>query len=328
MIRSLSFDNILNKKYEYIPFSKDFMDAFGKRQKSGAWIVYGKSGQGKTSFTFQLAREFDRIGYKVLFISLEMGVESDFRDSLLGFMNSSRSGMLFWDEVPTFDEFDEFLGKQRSPDVVIIDSLQSLEGEMDVTAKQLVELRKKYRKKIFVYISHVEGKEVQGTVAYRVKRDCFSRIEVNGFCARYMSRGVPGPKGISCVAGKDRDERRGPSGEVTNHLTAIAMNKTIELPAVLLPRSGAYTASDGNSGWTRMNTGILSGSSSSGGRTTMLAELCKSEAARLIGTPLNLNGRKDPGETGETGTGQGHLRRVNGHRFSQQELPQRQSRGG
>ena len=53
MIRSLSFDNILNKKYEYIPFSKDFMDAFGKRQKSGAWIVYGKSGQGKTSFTFQ-----------------------------------------------------------------------------------------------------------------------------------------------------------------------------------------------------------------------------------------------------------------------------------
>ena len=43
MIRSLSFDNILNKKYEYIPFSKDFMDAFGKRQKSGAWIVYGLS---------------------------------------------------------------------------------------------------------------------------------------------------------------------------------------------------------------------------------------------------------------------------------------------
>ena len=53
--------------------------------------------------------------------------------------------------------------------MVIIDSLQSLEGEMDVTAKQLVELRKKYRKKIFVYISHVEGKEVQGTVAYRVR---------------------------------------------------------------------------------------------------------------------------------------------------------------
>ena len=68
----------------------------------GAWIVYGKSGQGKTSFTFQLAREFDRIGYKVLFISLEMGVESDFRDSLLGFMNSSRSGMLFWGRGPHF----------------------------------------------------------------------------------------------------------------------------------------------------------------------------------------------------------------------------------
>lgn len=41
MIRSLSFDNILNKKYEYIPFSKDFMDAFGKRQKSGGHTLRG-----------------------------------------------------------------------------------------------------------------------------------------------------------------------------------------------------------------------------------------------------------------------------------------------
>ena len=88
------------------------MDAFGKRQKSGAWIVYGKSGQGKTSFTFQLAREFDRIGYKVLFISLEMGVESDFRDSLLGFMNSSRSGMLFWDESPLLMSLTNFSGNR------------------------------------------------------------------------------------------------------------------------------------------------------------------------------------------------------------------------
>lgn len=199
MIRSLSFDNILNKRYEYIPFGREFMDAFGKRQKSGAWIVYGKSGQGKTSFTFQLAREFDRIGYKVLFASLEMGTEADFKDSLLGFMNSSKSGMIFWDEMPTFEEFDEYLSKQRSPDVIIIDSLQSLEGEMDVTANQLIELRKKYKKKIFIYISHVEGREVQGTMAYRIKRDCFSRIEVNGFRAKYISRGAPGPKGFYVI---------------------------------------------------------------------------------------------------------------------------------
>lgn len=207
MIRSLSFDNVRNKKYEYIPFGKDFMDAFGKRQRTGAWMVYGKSGQGKTSFTFQLGREFDRIGYKVLFVSLEMGVESDFKESLLGYMSSSRSGMIFWDEMPKFEEFDEFLGKQRSPDVIIIDSLQSLEGEIDVTASQLIELRKKYKKKIFVYISHVEGREVQGTTAYRVKRDCFSRIEVDGFCARYISRGAAGPKGYY-VIWKEGYERR------------------------------------------------------------------------------------------------------------------------
>lgn len=60
-----------------------------------------------------------------------------------------------------------------------------------------------------------------------------------------------------------------------------------------MPRSGAYTASDGSSGWTRMNTGILSGSSAADGQQRPRS-CTKARTARLIGTLLDPNGRKDP----------------------------------
>ena len=81
-MRALSISNIEERKYSYIPFSKPFSEAFGNREKGGNWIVYGKAGQGKTRFILQLAKEFDRMGYRVLVASLEMGFCADFQKDL------------------------------------------------------------------------------------------------------------------------------------------------------------------------------------------------------------------------------------------------------
>ena len=81
-MRALSIANIEDKKYDYIPFEGEFAEAFGHRERGGIWIIYGKSGMGKTRFTLDLAREFDRIGFNVLFATLEMGICSDFHNEL------------------------------------------------------------------------------------------------------------------------------------------------------------------------------------------------------------------------------------------------------
>ena len=81
-MRNWSIKNIEDRKYDFVPFSPRFADLFGKTEATGNWIVYGKSGQGKSSFCLQLAKEFDEIGKKVLFVSLEMGDSYDFQQAL------------------------------------------------------------------------------------------------------------------------------------------------------------------------------------------------------------------------------------------------------
>ena len=83
MSKTISIANIEAKRYSYIPFSEEFRQAFGNREKTGNWIVYGKAGHGKTRFMLELAKEFDRMGYKVLVASLEMGFCADFQNDLI-----------------------------------------------------------------------------------------------------------------------------------------------------------------------------------------------------------------------------------------------------
>lgn len=199
-MNTMSLYSLEKKKYQYIHFSEPFYQAFGNREEGGIWIVYGKSGQGKTSFVFSLAKEFDRLKYRVLFASLEMGFCSDLQNMLqdVGIRSTTTDNIQFCDSLTT-EELEEQLKKQRSPDVVIIDSLQYFADQYGATAEKIIKLRKTYRKKIFVFVSHVEGREVEGKVAYHVKRDSFVRIMVEGFRAMYMGRGKAGPMGYYTV---------------------------------------------------------------------------------------------------------------------------------
>lgn len=198
-MKVLSIGNIESIQHEYINFTGEWAEAFGTPERSGCWIIYGKSGQGKSSFALQLARELDRLGMRVLFLTLEMGTCADFQADLktVGIRNGV-SRMTFADSC-TIEELDDYLGKQRSADVVFIDSVQYFEKQCGATSEGIIRLRKKYPRKIFIYISHVEGKEVEGKTAYEVKRDSYKRIYVEGWKASYIGRGKGGPRGYFVV---------------------------------------------------------------------------------------------------------------------------------
>lgn len=198
-MRAVSIANIEEKRFDTLPFSPEFEDAFGQRERGGIWMVYGKSGQGKTRFVLDLAKEFDRQGLKVMMATLEMGFCKDFKAELHEAGIRSKIHHITFCESLTIDELSDALAKQRSPDVVIIDSIQYFVNQYDATAEQMIELRKKYKKKIFVYVSHVDGKEVDGKAAYMVKRDSFVRILVEGFRAIYIGRGKAGPIGYYTI---------------------------------------------------------------------------------------------------------------------------------
>lgn len=198
-MNTMTLYNLEKKKYNYIPFSKPFEEAFGKREKGGIWIIYGKSGHGKTRFVMDLAKEFDRMGYNVLFAVLEMGFCSDLKQMLTDCGISSKTNDIQFTDSLTTNDIEEQLKKQRSADVVIVDSLQYFVDQQGATDEDIIDLRKRYRKRIFVYVSHVEGREVEGKAAYHVKRDSFVRIQVEGFRAIYKGRGKGGSRGYYTI---------------------------------------------------------------------------------------------------------------------------------
>ena len=198
-MKTWSLRTMENRRREYIPFEGEWYQAFGRPEKAGCWIIYGKSGQGKTSFAMQLARELDELGMSVLFLSLEMGGSADFIEGLHEAGIRSAVSRIAFSDGCTVDELDEYLSRQRSPDAVFIDSVQYFVSQCGATSESIIRLRRKHPSKVFVFISHVDGREVEGKAAYDVKRDSFKRIYVDGFKATYTGRGKGGPRGYYIV---------------------------------------------------------------------------------------------------------------------------------
>lgn len=182
------------RKFSYVPFEREWFDLFGKTQFTGNWIVYGKSGQGKTAFTLRLAKAFNDMGKKVLFIEMEMGAESDFISQLHTFgIRSDITKNFTVSDGATLEELSDRLSQQRSADVIFIDSVQYMHDLYGASGAKLIELSRKYPNKVFIYISHVDGKEVDGSTAYEIKRDSMKRIYIEGFLAKFIGRGAGGP---------------------------------------------------------------------------------------------------------------------------------------
>lgn len=166
--------------------------SLGRPAKSGTWLVWGHSGNGKTSFVMQLAKylcKFERVIYDSLEESTGLSVQKSLRRH--GMADVSRRFIIL-DREP-IDVLCERLRRKKSPGVVIVDSLQ-YSGLSYASYKKLKEEFSK--SKLFVFISHAEGTRPEGRVGKKVEYDADVKIFVEGFKAscksRFMDRpGVP-----------------------------------------------------------------------------------------------------------------------------------------
>lgn len=181
-----SVDEIESTKFKDFDFEGKWEASFGKPEARGVWIIYGKSYQGKSSLMMQLAKYLtDFVKNKVLINSLEEGKTKSFK------MNVARSGIstvkkkvLFGNRVP-IDKVCERLQKQRSPEIIIIDSLQHAK----INKAKFEELREKYRNKLWIFISQADKSgNPKGSVAEDIKFDADVKIRVEGFKAFPESR--------------------------------------------------------------------------------------------------------------------------------------------
>ena len=174
--RAKSVAEILKYKPKALPFTGAWFDSFGTPELSGCWLIWGNSGNGKTRFTLQLCKHLAQFG-RVAYNSLEEGLSLSFQSAIkaVGMQDVARRFVLL-DKEP-MDELRARLNGQKSPDVVVIDSIQ-YSGLSKDTAKELVDA---FPRKLFIFVSHADGKNPAGRPASAIRFHAGVKLWVEGY---------------------------------------------------------------------------------------------------------------------------------------------------
>lgn len=165
-------------------FTSQWEELLGQPETSGCWLVWANSFNGKTSFVMQLCKYLTDFE-KVIYNSLEEGWCRDTQEAVTRVgLDAVGKRFLLLDKEPLEDMLIR-LAKPKSANVVVIDSLQY--ADMDFKAYK--QLRNKFPKKLFIIISHAEGKEPDGRVAKKIKYDAAKKIRIEGYRAFAEVRG-------------------------------------------------------------------------------------------------------------------------------------------
>ena len=184
--RALSIQNLIDYTPKTLGFTGRWLDAMGDPEPYGSWIIWGASGNGKTRFAVQLVKYLMSFeGLRIAYNGLEEGMSETYRRAIIdtGLQMEKQGRYVFWDGF-NYEDMMERLKRKRSPNVVVIDSLQYL----NITYDQYKELVRKYPKKLFIWISHESGTEPKGGTAQSIKYNSNIKIRVHNYYATIISR--------------------------------------------------------------------------------------------------------------------------------------------
>lgn len=182
--RAISVRQLYRTQIRSLEFTGEWLDAIGQPEPSGTWIIWGNPGNGKTRFALQLAKYLATFGRRIAYDSLEEGVSLSMRNAIEDCnMQEVARRFLLLDKEPV-DELTERLKRKKSPDVVIIDSIQYT----GLSYADYKLFKDRFRSKLFIFVSHADGNQPGGRVARSIRFDANVKIWVEGFQAFAASR--------------------------------------------------------------------------------------------------------------------------------------------
>lgn len=184
MGKRLNVAQLAQKKYTLVAgLSPHIREALGEIEDSFTAIIYGDSGNGKTNLLIQLLKEFKNIG-NMLYISYEEGHGKTIKDLILRHNLHNELPNLRFSDGESIEELHGMLRKKGSPKVIVIDSWQF----SGLTIEDYISLKRAFvfgktnnKRKIFLFISHVNGRHPDGKSALEIKRDANIKIRAEGF---------------------------------------------------------------------------------------------------------------------------------------------------
>ncbi len=186
--RAYSPGEVLAMKIPRYEFTGQWLASIGRPAKNGVWIVWGASGNGKSSFVMQLAKYLCGFG-RVIYDSLEESTGLSLQMSLKrNKMDEVRKRLIILDREP-IGLLEERLARRGSPNVIIIDSFQY----SGLSYPDYKAFKERHPKKLLIFISHAEGMHPAGRTARKVEYDADVKILVSCFQAWCKSRFMERP---------------------------------------------------------------------------------------------------------------------------------------
>lgn len=181
--RLYSPTEVIEKKYEPLPWDGQWAEAFGHPALGEMWFITGASASGKSSFVMQLAKKLCDYG-KVLYLSLEEKIGQSFKERLERYDMHEVKRRFQISVSENYDELCERLIKQRSATFVVVDSFQYAGW----TYAQALSLTERFPKKTFVFISQEDRGAPLGKPAIRLRYAAGVKVRVSGFKAYCQGR--------------------------------------------------------------------------------------------------------------------------------------------
>ncbi|MEY4904424.1 MAG: hypothetical protein RLZZ292_2239 [Bacteroidota bacterium] len=180
---TIGITDFLARKFDVFDFEGKFKDSFGTPEKNMRMLVYGKPGNGKTEFCFQLAKylcDFKRVYYN----SFEQGISKTLQDAIIRNDMADKKGKIVFGDKDSFEDMMLYLKKRNSPSIVFIDSRDYL----NLTGEQFRTLMHAFPKKAFIVICWENNGRPKSEHGKAIEFMCDIKVFVHNFIAKPRSR--------------------------------------------------------------------------------------------------------------------------------------------
>ncbi len=189
-MKTLGVKQFQQKKFKLLPLEgSPFEGVLGRVTRNFIAVVSGFSGNGKTEFCIQLAKELAKFG-KVGWLSYEQRHGFDLQEAINRNNMEEVSGKFIpidpldklKPDITLLEDMDEYLSKRGSPEFIFIDSLDYTGFTWD----DYLFLKNKYgHKKTFIFIAHsTKTGKLKKAISERIVFDGGMNIWVHQYIAR------------------------------------------------------------------------------------------------------------------------------------------------